>query len=77
MSSPILNKTKTCLLIERYDLLLPLQREFADADEVLRDPDESLFHLVHHVLGPVDEVFVDLLHRLLEVARQFHLFPEF
>ena len=68
---------KTCLLIQRYDLFLPLQRQFPDADEILSDPDESLLHFVNHMFGPVDEMFVDLLHRLLEVPRQFYLFPEF
>ena len=56
---------------------MALERQFPDADEILRDADEALFHLVNHVFGPVDEMAVDLFHRLLKVSRKLHFLPEF
>lgn len=52
---------------------LSLQRELADADEVLCDFGETLFALVPDITWPVDEVLVNLLQGFLVVLIQLHL----
>lgn len=47
--------------------LLSLERQLADADEVLRDLGEALLALVPEEPRPVDEVLINLLQRLLVV----------
>lgn len=54
---------------------LPAQLQFPHADQVLSDFHESLLALESNEAVPVQEVFVDLLDGLVEVAAEFSLLP--
>jgi len=51
-------------------------REFSHADEVLGDLCETLLALVHAEIGPVLELVIDLLERIVVVFRELDLLPE-
>lgn len=55
------------------DYSLPLQDQFAHADQVLGDFGEALFTLVSDESGPVNQILIDLFQSFLIVLTELHL----
>ena len=63
-------------MTRREQNVLRLHAQLAHAREVLADAQETLLAPVDHELGPVLEILVNHLHRLLLVRRTLDFLPQ-
>ena len=62
------------LLLDRDQLLLPLELQLAHPDQILGDFHQPLLALLLDEARPKDQVLVELLHGLFKVAGQLDLY---